>query len=314
MKKVLRYLKDYQQHHFDWKLYIVVLLFTTLCIVLNYRFDFEDSVIDSYSGQPIKWLWMFLFHGVPFFIVCLIIYAFDKKRDWLKSKNYWIKFVIGFGLLALDRSFYGFDDWVRTLPRMEYYFVIRCVHWASSLILVVIPMMVLYPFLEKDEPRNFYGMSWQKFDAKPYLIMLGVSAIFLGIGSFIGDIQEFYPRYRGSGASHYMKVNPDVHEGWLVAIYELCYGSNFISVELIFRGFLIFAFTRTLGGYAVLPMVVTYAFLHFGKPLGETVSSIFGGYILGIISLYSRNIWGGIFIHLGVAWLMELFGWLQSLK
>jgi len=36
--------------------------------------------------------------------------------------------------------------------------------------------------------------------------------------------------------------------------------------------------------------------------------------VLGIISLNSRNIWGGIFIHLGVAWLMELFGWLHHLK
>ncbi|MEM9340836.1 MAG: CPBP family intramembrane glutamic endopeptidase, partial [Bacteroidota bacterium] len=83
-------------------------------------------------------------------------------------------------------------------------------------------------------------------------------------------------------------------------------------VELIFRGFLIFAFSRTLGSWAVLPMLTTYAFLHFGKPLGETISSIFGGYVLGIIAYNSRNIWGGIFIHLGVAWLMELFGWLQQ--
>ena len=312
MRKVLQYLKDYQRFHFDWKLYATILIFTAICIILNYRFDFEDSVIDSYTGEPIKWLWMFLFHGFPFFVVSLIIYAFGKERSWLKSKSYWFKFFIGFGFLALDRSFYGFDDWVRTLPKMEYYFVIRCVHWSSSLILVVIPLMLLYPFLEQDEHKNFYGMSWRKFDPKPYFIMLGIAAVFLGIGSFLGEIQDYYPRYRGAGANHYMKVNPDVSEGWLVAIYELAYGSSFLSVELIFRGFLIFAFSRTLGGYAVLPMVVTYAFLHFGKPLGETISSIFGGYVLGIISYYSRNIWGGIFIHLGVAWLMEFLGWLQQ--
>ncbi|WP_425389842.1 CPBP family intramembrane glutamic endopeptidase [Ekhidna sp.] len=312
MKQVLRYLKEYQRSHFDWKLYGTILVFTTICIALNYRFDFEDGVIDSYTGQPIKWLWMFLFHGSPFFIVCLILYAFGKKQAWLTSKSYWVKFIIGFGLLALDRSFYGFDEWFKALPKLEYHFVIRCVHWASSLILVVIPMMILYPFLEKDELRNFYGMSWRKFDPKPYLILLGIAAVFIGIGSFIGDIQDFYPRYKASGAKLYLHANPNVAEGWLVAFYELCYGSNFISVELIFRGFLIFAFHRTLGGYAVLPMVVTYAFLHFGKPMGETISSIFGGYILGIIAFNSRNIWGGIFIHLGVAWLMELFGWMQQ--
>lgn len=312
MKKVLQYLKDYQKVHFDWKLYLTILVFCTICIILNYKYDFEDGVIDSYNGQPIKWLWMFLFHGFPFFIVCLILFLFGKKQDWLTSKNYWLKFIIGFGLLALDRSFYGFNDWINELPRLEYYFVIRCVNWASSLILVVIPLLIMYPLLEKDEIKNYYGLSWKKFDPKPYLILLGIAAVFIGIGSFIGDIQDFYPRYRGSGANLYLKANPDLSEGWLVAAYELCYGSNFISVELIFRGFLIFAFTRTLGGYAVLPMVVTYAFLHFGKPVGETISSVFGGYVLGIISYYSRNIWGGIFIHLGVAWLMELFGWMQQ--
>ncbi len=312
MKKVLQYLKDYQREHLDWKLYATILVFTTICIALNYRFDFEDSVIDSYNGRPIKWLWMFLFHGGPFFIVCLILYTFGKRREWLTSKNYWLKFFVGFGLLALDRSFYGFTEWLSYLPKMEYHFVIRCVNWASSLILVVIPMLILYPFLEKDDPKNYYGLSWKRFDPKPYLILLGIAAVFIGIGSFLGEIQDFYPRYRGSGASYYLRVNPQVSEPWLVTIYELCYGCNFISVELIFRGFLIFAFSRTLGGYAVLPMVVTYAFLHFGKPLGETISSIFGGYLLGIISYNSRNIWGGIFIHLGVAWLMELFGWMQQ--
>ena len=314
MKKVLQYLKDYQREHFDWKMYTVILIFTAVCIAINYRLDFEDSIIDSYHGKPIKWLWMFLFHGTPFFIVSLILYGFGKKKEWLTSRSYWLKFIIGFGLLALDRSFYGFDAWLSDLPGMEYHFIIRCVHWSSGLILVVIPMLILYPFLEKDEVKNYYGMSWKRFDAKPYLIMLGIAAIFIGIGSFLGDIQDFYPRYRGSGAISYMNVNPEVSEAWLVTVYELCYGSNFISVELIFRGFLIFAFTRTLGGYAVLPMVVTYAFLHFGKPMGETISSIFGGYLLGIISYNSRNIRGGIFIHLGVAWLMELFGWLQSLR
>jgi hypothetical protein len=311
MKKVLSYLKDYQKIHFDWKMYGTILVFTAICIALNYQFDFEDGVIDSYHGKPIKWLWMFLFHGLPFFIVCLILYAFGKKKEWLSSRSYWLKFIIGFGLLALDRSFYGFDFLSETLDPRDFHFIIRCINWSSSLILVVIPMLILYPFLEKDETKNWYGLSWEKFDPKPYLILLGISAVFLGLGSFLADISAFYPRYAGSGASLYLGNHPETNEGWLVALYELSYGSNFISVELIFRGFLIFAFTRTLGGYAVLPLVVTYAFLHFGKPMGETISSLFGGYVLGIISYNSRNIWGGIFIHLGVAWLMELFGWLQ---
>lgn len=313
MKTVWKYLIDYQKKHFDWKVYSTILLFLAICIAFNYRFDFEDSVIDSYSGRPIKWVWMFLFQGGPFLVVCLILYAFKKSSEWLTSKNFWLKFFIGFGLLALDRSFYGFNFLRGSLHKLDAPFIMKCINWSSSLLLVVIPLLLLYQFLEKDDPKNWYGLSWKKFDPKPYLFLLGISAVFLTIGSFTADIQNFYPKYNHSGASMFIR-----HTGtseWATAgIFEFCYGTNFISVELIFRGFMIFAFSRTLGSYAVLPMVASYAFLHFGKPMGETVSSIFGGYVLGIIAYNSRNVWGGIFIHLGVAWLMELLGWLQSLK
>lgn len=313
MRKVLAYLKAYQKEHFDWKMYTAILVFLAICIAINYKLDFEDGIIDSYTGEPIKWLWMFLFQGGPFLIVCLILYAFNKRRDWLTNKNFWLKFLIGFGLLALDRSFYGFDFLVSSLHRMEAPFVLRCINWSSSLILVVIPVLILHPFLEKDE-RNWYGLSWEKLDPKPYLFMLGIASIFIGLGSFTEEIQRFYPKLNHSGINYFYTQNESIPKWGLGAIFEFCYGTNFISVELLFRGFLIFAFARTLGGYAVLPMVASYAFLHFGKPMGETISSIFGGYMLGIIAYNSRNVWGGIFIHLGVAWVMELFGWLQSLR
>jgi len=32
--------------------------------------------------------------------------------------------------------------------------------------------------------------------------------------------------------------------------------------------------------------------------------------ILGAVILQTRSIWGGLIVHLGIAWLMELFGYL----
>jgi len=90
-------------------------------------------------------------------------------------------------------------------------------------------------------------------------------------------------------------------------IFEMVYVSNFLTTELLFRGFLVIGMVKYLGKDAILPMVACYAVLHFGKPLGETISSVFGGYILGVIAFYSKNIWGGVFIHGGIALLMELF-------
>jgi membrane protease YdiL (CAAX protease family) len=98
-----------------------------------------------------------------------------------------------------------------------------------------------------------------------------------------------------------------------VLFFELVYGWDFVATEWIFRGFFVIGMASVMGPRAVLPMVVTYAFLHFGKPLGETIGSVFGGYILGVIALRTGSIWGGIAIHLGVAWLMEIAAFLQRL-
>jgi membrane protease YdiL (CAAX protease family) len=85
-----------------------------------------------------------------------------------------------------------------------------------------------------------------------------------------------------------------------------------VGIELLFRGFMVIGMASVLGRAAVVPMVVTYCFLHFGKPAGEAVSSIFGGFILGVIAYETRSIWGGIIIHVGIAWAMELAAYWQK--
>ena len=92
-----------------------------------------------------------------------------------------------------------------------------------------------------------------------------------------------------------------------MSIYEFFYLVDFLWTELIFRGFFILGMAAVLGRGAVLPMVMIYAFRHFAKPMGETIGSVFGGYILGVIALRSKNIMGGVMIHVGVAFLMEIF-------
>jgi hypothetical protein len=63
---------------------------------------------------------------------------------------------------------------------------------------------------------------------------------------------------------------------------------------------------RWIGPAAILPMAMFYCSIHFGKPLLECISSYFGGILLGIFACYSQSIYGGIVVHLGLAWMMEL--------
>ena len=95
-------------------------------------------------------------------------------------------------------------------------------------------------------------------------------------------------------------------------VFEFFYAFDFIIVELLFRGFFIIGLAHILGKSALLPMVTMYAFLHFGKPLGETIGSVFGGYILGIMAFKTKNIWGGVILHIGIALLMELAAFIQK--
>jgi hypothetical protein len=67
-----------------------------------------------------------------------------------------------------------------------------------------------------------------------------------------------------------------------------------------------------VGKAAILPMACFYCTIHFGKPLGECISSYFGGMILGIVVYHTRSIFGGLMVHLGIAWLMEIGGYVGN--
>ena len=311
MKKVISYLKDYQRKHFEVRLYLMIAIFLGLCFTINYAYNFEDDYVDGLKGTLWYFPGMLAWMGMPFTGVCLILYACGKHTSWLSSPAFWLRFFIGFSILAFDRTFDVYGLLKGHMSYTDYRFVGKNLQWCSSLVVSVLPLMLVYLMLEHEKPRTFYGLALKRFDPKPYFVLLGISVVFIGIGSFFGDIQDYYPRFQHSGGTRFAERH-DLPEWLTVLSYELAYGSDFVSVEVFFRGFLIHAFVKFFGGYAVLPMIASYAFLHFGKPLTEAISSVFGGYILGIISYYSRNVWGGIIIHIGVAWAMEFFGYLQS--
>lgn len=133
----------------------------------------------------------------------------------------------------------------------------------------------------------------------------------IAVASTQPDFLSMYPKLRDVDSVLY-----NVKNKWLYQLlHELSYGSDFITVELFFRGFLILAFIKVVGKDAILPMACFYCTIHFGKPLGECISSYFGGLVLGIVVYNTRSIVGGLIVHLGIAWLMELGGYIgNSLK
>jgi hypothetical protein len=45
----------------------------------------------------------------------------------------------------------------------------------------------------------------------------------------------------------------------------------------------------------------------------KAISFVFGGYLLGVIAYETKSIWGGIIVHVGIAWMMEAIGFWQKL-
>jgi membrane protease YdiL (CAAX protease family) len=98
-----------------------------------------------------------------------------------------------------------------------------------------------------------------------------------------------------------------------IIIYESSYILQFISTEFFFRGIFVIFLARWIGYKAILPMAVLYAVWHFGKPMPEVISSYFGGYILGVFTLKTKNLLIPILFHIGIAMLIEGLSFINKL-
>lgn len=96
---------------------------------------------------------------------------------------------------------------------------------------------------------------------------------------------------------------PVVH---LIIIWEFLYLVQFIAVEFLFRGFLLFPFCERYGAAGILFSVIPYCIIHLGKPVPEAVGAIVTGIVLGYLAWKSKSIWGGVILHGSIALLMDL--------
>lgn len=189
--------------------------------------------------------------------------------------------------------------------RAERIFVGKIVGDLRRICLYIIPFLIIKHYYDQHE-KGLYGLRIKGVDFRPYFYMLLIMLPLITIASFNESFLRQYPKFPWRADEVF-----GLTKWQMTAIYEFFYGIDFVFVELMFRGALVIGMTAILGKDSILPMAVTYGFLHFSKPLGEAISSVFGGYLLGVFAYYSRNIWGGVFIHVGIAYLMELTSAIQ---
>ncbi len=309
MKKILFYIQLHLSEHWEYGWRGVVFLvgfpiFVFACLLYNFATDFDIYFQDS----SFQWWGKAFFYAFPFFTVTLSYVFLLKKQAILKKPDFWLLSLLIVLVLFLNQYISLFDT-NRFDSALRYFFKKLFFNVDCCIFYLLLPLGYWFLVHRKSHPEfHFYGLSSKGFDYQTYLFMLLVMLPLLYGVSFRADFLEMYPRYKAGMAEHFWGISPF----WTVSTYELSYSLQFVCLEIFFRGFIVMALAKYLGSGAIWVMVAVYVFIHFNKPMFEAIGSFFGGYILGVIAYYSRSIYGGMFIHIGVALLMELFAFLQG--
>lgn len=170
--------------------------------------------------------------------------------------------------------------------------------WAFTRVFgyVAFPMIVWKIVFRKDSVldmglrvRGFLSHAWI------YLLCLAVVMPALLIVARSPDFGNYYPFYKLSSRS------------WVDLIaWEIMYISQFLALEIFFRGFWLSGLRSSLGSGAIFAMCVPYCMIHYGKPYLEAAGAVVAGVALGSLAMRTRSIYSGFLVHVTVALTMDL--------
>ncbi len=169
--------------------------------------------------------------------------------------------------------------------------------WAGWRVFGFLVLPTIAVLLMPGERLRDYGWSLKGFTDHIglYVVLYALVLPLVYVASRTHEFQRIYPFYK--------LANRSTFDLWA---WELMYAAQFVSLEFFFRGFMLQATKATLGVYSIFAMVVPYCMIHYGKTFAETMGAIVAGTVLGTIALRTKSIWGGIFVHIAVAWTMDL--------
>lgn len=304
LKTIFGYIK-YSFSIIDKRILLSVIPIVAFFIFLNYRFGIETEVIYNFTG--IKQFFGFYFTYLAAFLTTYIIVFCFKKELFTTSKAFWLLVFIAPAIFATKVSAEGWKQlYYHFLPESDAKYIGVITDLPIRLCIIVILLWLMKKMWNYE--GRFWGFTTEGFEWQPYAIMLLCMMPLIAFASTQADFLRAYPKMR---AVNFM--NDHASHSWIYGLlYEISYGLDFISIELFFRGFLVIAFVRYIGPDAILPMAAFYCSIHFGKPVLECISSFFGGFLLGCITYKTRSILGGLMVHLGIAWMMEIGGYIGN--
>ncbi|GAB4384214.1 MAG: hypothetical protein Kow0075_16280 [Salibacteraceae bacterium] len=301
MKTFVSNLRAHVNSDFSWQRDGLVLLMLASLMLLNYGFDLEKSLLAKLS-PPQYLLYFAIFYPTTYYSAVII--KCDKEvfssRFIASSLPVLAALVVTSGLIYPNTFFSG-------LGYYEMFFLRSVILNLHGWVWLSIALLLISAY-DKGEKFN-YGIQFTGHNFKPYWYLLLASIPLVAVGIALPGFASVYPTFKTWNYSPVFGLSKPV----MLFIYEAFYLLDFARVEWMFRGALVIGLVRYLGPKAIVPMAALYCVIHFNKPWPEAVSSYFGGYLLGTIAYYQKNIIGGIMIHAGIALLMDTAAYIYHL-
>lgn len=273
-------------------------------IYFNYWHFLEKQYISSSDSRLQGFVGYYFLYFIPFAAAFFLQKFFYKNCNYFKNRWFWAILILGPAIFSFRVIFNYHQIFITNFWQgEEQQFWLKSINWIVRVMVVLILIFIIWRIKDKNK-QPFYGI--KKLDnANPYLWMLLIMIPLIALASTQKDFLHIYPKVKFLNT---MSIGKDT---WRYVVYELCYGFDFVSIEFFFRGFLIFSLIKICGTHCIIPVACFYCMIHFGKPMAEAISSFLGGMLLGIVSYRTQSVWGGLLVHLGIAWLMEIGGWLE---
>lgn len=187
-------------------------------------------------------------------------------------------------------------------PKSRFYSLI---YWVSiiNIFYLIIPVIVIKFVLRERARDHGLAINVEKDFHKYYILFMAVMIPLVFWASTTDAFQSKYPFYKLPAGS---AIGTDF------LVWELFYISQFFCLEFFFRGFMVKGLQPKFGALSVFIMVIPYCMIHFGKPLAETIGSVFAGLALGYISYKGRGILTGFLMHITVALTMDFLALYQN--
>ena len=292
---IKEYLRSSYESIFHPGYFIGVASMLAVIISLNY----------SYSFSPADNWWLsftldYLLYLLPFaFAYGLQWFYFKEDRSNFSKPWFWTLLFAAPALFAFRVNFIFIEKYVSAaVAPGDLRYSLSVINYIVKGVVLMVPVAAIW-FIKDSAYFKLYGFGKSK-NNRLYFLLLVLMVPLVLLAALTPDFLNNYPKALRS-AGLYSSDNLS-----RFILFELAYGLDFLSIEFFFRGFLIIAFIRYCGMRAIIPAACFYCCIHLGKPMPEAISSFFGGLLLGVISYHTLSIWGGLLIHIGIAWLMEI--------